>query len=98
MKKKRPKYNLTPLFLEKLKNTPKDIQIAFKTRSKAFFKNPNDPKLNDHQLENKLRAYRTFNVKSQWCVIYSVRNGEIFFENIGTHSEFYEESSAPTSQ
>lgn len=82
-----------PSFLEKLKKVNVRIRKSVKDRILLFSKNPNDPQLNNHPLKKEFLGYQSFDIASNWRVVYKeTKIGEetvAYFIILGTHKELY---------
>ena len=84
----------SPTFLTTLKKADVRIRKSFKERITIFYKNPTNPKLDNHPLERQWQGYRSIDITADWRAIYKEikEAGEIvaYFIAIGTHKELYE--------
>ena len=81
----------SPVFRKHYKKIPKDIQEKLRERLILFIKDRNHPYLHDHGLSGNFSHCRSFNVTSDWRVIYefSLDEKSIVLQAIGTHSQLY---------
>lgn len=89
MIKKQEKIDFSFKFNKQLIKVPLKIKIAFKKRFSLFLQNEFDPLLHNHFLTGEYKGYRSINITGDWRAIYSVKNGIIIFEVLGTHSQLY---------
>lgn len=83
-----------PEFIKKLKQLDVRIRKSFRERIAIFAKNPYDPQLNNHNLKDEYKGYRSIDVTSDYRAIYEeiVEEGVeqiAYFILIGTHEELY---------
>lgn len=82
-----------PAFLKKLKKVNVRIRKSFKERIGLFLKNPNDPILDNHPLQDEYAGYRSINITSDWRGLYSEKYAEddkiAYFSILGTHNDLY---------
>jgi addiction module RelE/StbE family toxin len=68
------------------------LQERFLQNIKLFAIDPHDPRLNNHPLKGTYAGYRSINVGGDLRAIYKcIGNQIVFFVNIGTYSELYDE-------
>lgn len=82
-----------PAFLKKLKKANVRIRKSFKERIELFLKNPNDPILNNHPLQDEYAGYRSIDITSNWRGLYNEKYTEddivAYFSILGTHNDLY---------
>lgn len=82
-----------PAFLKKLKKANVRIRKSFKERIGLFLKDPNDPILNNHPLQDEYAGYRSINITSDWRGLYTEKYTEegivTYFSILGTHNDLY---------
>ena len=82
-----------PAFLKKLKKVNVRIRKSFKERIGLFLKNPNDPILDNHPLQDEYAGYISINITSDWRRLYSEKYTEddivAYFSILGTHNDLY---------
>ncbi len=82
-----------PAFLNKLKKVNVRIRKSFKERIGLFLKNPNDPILDNHPLQDEYAGYISINITSDWRRLYSEKYTEddivAYFSILGTHNDLY---------
>lgn len=82
-----------PAFLKKLKKVNVRIRKSFKERIELFLKNPDDPILDDHPLQDEYAGYRSINITSDWRGLYTEKYTEdgivAYFSILGTHNDLY---------
>lgn len=82
-----------PAFLKALKKADVRVQKSFKEKIVIFAKNPHDPQLNNHQLENEYKGYRSIDITTDYRAIYEEINEAdeliAYFLLIGTHRQLY---------
>lgn len=82
-----------PAFLAKLKKVNVRIRKSFKGRIGLFLKNPTDPILDNHPLQDEYAGYSSINITSDWRGLYNEKyteNGIIaYFSILGTHNDLY---------
>lgn len=88
-----------PEFIKKLKQLDVRIRKSFRERIVIFAKNPYDPQLNNHELKDEYKGYRSIDITSDYRAIYRAIYEEIvkegveqiaYFIIIGTHEELYD--------
>ena len=75
-------------FNERIKPFPY-LVTRFYERAKLFVKASDDPILKDHPLTKKKEGMRAFSITGDIRVIYFVKDGQVFFVDIGTHDQVY---------
>lgn len=78
-----------PKFLKQLKKSPKNIQVAFRSRFELFIHNKYHPLLRNHPLKGLYHEYRSMSVTGDWRVIFREIDDRVLFIEIGTHSQLY---------
>ena len=82
-----------PAFLEKLKKVDVKIRKSVKERMLLFSNSPDDPRLDNHPLQEEYREYRSIDIASDHRAIYKeVQIGDeivAYFVALGTHKELY---------
>lgn len=85
-----------PLFLKTLKKLDVRVRKSFKEKILLFSKNPTDLELNNHELKDKYKGYRSIDITADYRALYKERILEqeniADFEILGTHQELYKES------
>lgn len=80
-------------FIKALKKTGVRIRKSFKEKIVIFAKNPYDPNLNNHQLKQEYKGYRSIDITADYRVIYEeIIEGDepiAYFFLIGTHEQLY---------
>ena len=77
-------------FLKQLGKASPKIQQAVKARLAMFIDDPFDPRLNNHQLQGDLAAYRSINITGDWRALFEEKeNDVVYFVYLGTHSSLY---------
>lgn len=77
-------------FEKKYAKVPAKIQKQFKERRNIFITNPSHPTLNVHPLSGDRDGQWSFNVTSDWRVLYMyVDEDTIIFIDLDTHSNLY---------
>jgi addiction module RelE/StbE family toxin len=76
-------------FQKIFKKLPPKLQLKFDARLKIFLINPNSPLLNNHSLSGEFKKLRSINVTGDYRAIFEIKEKEIIFRNIGTHSQLY---------
>lgn len=86
---------LAPKLVGKLKKQDVRIRKSFKTAINLFSKDPNDPQLDNHELQREWEGFRSIDITSDWRAIYEIKLvGEgivAYFIALGTHKELYGE-------
>lgn len=75
--------------LKKAKKQGKDLAKLQRVMNMLAGQKPLAAKYRDHPLTGKLKGYRDCHVEPDWVLIYRIKNPEIRFERIGTHSELF---------
>ena len=87
------KKQLSPLFFEKLKKVDVRIRKSFEEKIVVFEKNPFDPRLNNHPLQEPYEGLRSIDITSDYRAVYeevtSGRETVAYFSLLGTHRELY---------
>lgn len=90
----RVKYS--PLFLAKVKKADVRIYKSLKEKIAIFIKDPNDSRLDNHELHEEWEGFRSIDITADWRAIYEeIDEGEeivAYFEVLGTHEELYGKS------
>ena len=73
-------------FKKQFKKLPKKVQNAFVERILIFVENKNDPILNNHKLQGKLKGKWSINISSDVRAIYEIVDGEIYFFSFNWHT------------
>ena len=83
----------SPAFLKILKKLDVRIHKSFKERIAIFYKDPRDPRLDNHELKRRWQGHRSIDITSDWRAIYEeIQEGAetvAYFIAIGTHKELY---------
>jgi len=78
-------------FIKLYEKIPNEIQEKFEERLKIFREDINSPYLKVHKLHGEWDGYHSFNVTSDYRVIFEYLDKEhIRLSVIGTHSQLYE--------
>ena len=69
----------------------KALEFRFNERVSLFLIDRLNPVLHDHQLNGKMKQFRSFSIKGDCRVIYMVMQDEIIFlfVDVGTHNQVY---------
>lgn len=90
----RVKYS--PSFLTKVKKIDVRIYKSLRERIAIFTKDPNDPRLDNHELHEEWTGFRSIDITSDWRAIYEeINEGDdivAYFEALGIHKELYGEN------
>jgi mRNA-degrading endonuclease YafQ of YafQ-DinJ toxin-antitoxin module len=82
-----------PAIFEKLKNVDIRIRKSFYHKIAVFEKNPFDPRLNNHPLQEPYQGLRSIDITNDYRAIYEeVPSGNetvAYFSLLGTHKEIY---------
>lgn len=81
--------NLHRKFEKQYKKLPPHIQQQFLERVALLQEDPNNSLLRVHALSDKMSEFMSMNVTGDYRALYIIKNDEIFFHKIGTHSELY---------
>jgi addiction module RelE/StbE family toxin len=67
------------------------LRKRYKERLELFIEDKSNPVLRDHQLEGKMKKYRSFSIAGDCRVIYFEEEKNIIFVfiDIGTHNQVY---------
>ncbi len=77
-------------FLKQIEKAPEFIKLAFEKRLRIFLLNKHNLVLNNHNLKGKYQGCKSINISGDWRAIFEeLKNGDIYFEFIGTHSQLY---------
>lgn len=83
----------SPSFLSTLKKVDVRIRKSFKEEIAIFYKNPMDPRLDNHLLKREWIGYRSIDINANWRAIYKeIQEGEnmvAYFVAIGTHKDLF---------
>jgi len=89
--------DLDPDFLKSLKKLDVKIRKSFKERILIFQKNPNEPQLNNHELQNPYKGLRSIDITNDYRAIFEeIIVGEetiAYFSLFGIHNELYGQKS-----
>lgn len=78
-----------PKFLKQFKKSPRNVQMAFRTRFDLFIHNKYHPLLHNHQLKGLYHTCRSISVTGDWRAVFKEIDDDILFVAIGTHSQLY---------
>ena len=69
----------------------KNLEDRFRERVTLFLQDRTNINLHDHQLQGKMRQFRSFSVKGDCRVIYKETQKDLIFlfVDIGTHNQVY---------
>lgn len=85
-----------PVFIKALNKVDVRIRKSFKERIAIFAKNPNDPQLNNHALQEPYEGLRSIDINNDYRAVYEEiheADGKIaYFTTLGTHKELYRQS------
>jgi mRNA-degrading endonuclease YafQ of YafQ-DinJ toxin-antitoxin module len=88
-----PQIEFSQIFTDQLDDAPMVIKIAFRDVLELFLDNPFHPQLRNHQLQQKLSAYRSIDVTEDWRALFITRRSRtrivIIFHMFGTHQQSY---------
>jgi len=77
-------------FLKQFAKAPELIVAAFDQKMQIFVLNKHNLVLNNHNLKGKYQGCKSINISGDWRAIFEeLKNGDIYFEFIGTHSQLY---------
>lgn len=80
-------------FLDKLKSVNVRIRKSFNQKIELFKKDPNNPQLDNHELQRKYEGYRSIDITNDYRVLYEeVPSGNetiAYFSLLGTHKELF---------
>jgi len=81
-------------FIRLLRKSPKEIQIAVKTKIDHFSNNPHHPILRNHKLTGIYQGCHSINITGDWRAIYHESDSLLeeptaIFIELGTHSQLY---------
>jgi mRNA interferase YafQ len=48
-----------------------------------------DPKLKDHPLTGNYKGFRDCHIEPDWVLIYRIKEGKLYLERTGTHSDLF---------
>lgn len=86
----------SPSFLKTFKKVDVRIRKSFKEKILLFSKNPNDSELNNHELREEYKGYRSINITADYRALYKERKiaeeTVANFEILSTHEELYGKS------
>lgn len=84
---------LSPKLIKKLKKQNVRLRNSFKKAIEMFSENPNNPKLNNHELRREWEGFRSIDITINYRAIYQEleEGGEkvAYFVAFGTHEELY---------
>lgn len=84
---------LAPELVKKLKKQGVRIRNSFKNAIDLFSRDPDEPQLDNHQLQRDWEGFRSIDVTSDWRAIFEYKQvGEetvAYFVDLGTHKELY---------
>jgi addiction module RelE/StbE family toxin len=73
-------------FAREYKKLPPEIKRLAEEKEKIFRKNPHDPRLKTHALQNKLSGFWSFSINRQIRMIFEfVDENKIWFHSVGSH-------------
>ena len=80
-------------FIGKLKRTDVRIRKSFREKIAIFQKNPNEPSLNNHQLQDPYKELKSIDITNDYRAIYeemTIREVAVaYFVILGTHEQLY---------
>lgn len=59
-------------------------------RIKIFAENPMNPQIRDHALMGRYKEYRSIDITGDMRALYYMRDDEVIFDIVGTHSQLYD--------
>lgn len=65
------------------------VKQQFKKRLNLFIASPFDAQLRNHPMKGAYKNYRSIDITGDFRALYSVEDGVIIFNFIGTHSQLY---------
>ena len=87
------KVQLAPGFITKLKKQDIRIRKSFKKTIELFCKDPNNPELDNHELQREWQGFRSIDITADLRAIYQEVEEEdeptAYFVAFGTHKELY---------
>lgn len=91
--KKPTHIEFSTLFNRQLKDSPREIKLAFRDSLILFKENQNHPALRNHPLKREFTGYRSIDVNDDWRALYREEGTKkqitIMFHRIGTHKHLY---------
>ncbi len=81
------KSHVSKQFLQLLAKLPKDVQRQTHEAYRQFRRDPNHPGLNFERIQSRTNTYSA-RVNKTYRVLGTIRNGEIYWYWIGTHTEY----------
>jgi len=76
-------------FVKQSKKLSPKLRQKLVTRVSLFVANPLDPQLRNHALKGKFKQYRSIDVTGDYRALYLLRDNEVVFDIIDTHSQLY---------
>jgi mRNA-degrading endonuclease RelE of RelBE toxin-antitoxin system len=81
------KSHVSKQFLQLLAKLPRDVQRQAYAAYRQFQQDPNHPGLNFERIQSRKNTYSA-RVSKGYRVLGTIRNGEIYWYWIGTHTEY----------
>ncbi|MFZ2152770.1 MAG: type II toxin-antitoxin system mRNA interferase toxin, RelE/StbE family [Microgenomates group bacterium] len=73
-------------FVREYKRLSPEIKRMAEEKEKIFRKNPHDPRLKTHALQNKLHGFWSFSINRQIRIIFEFGDeNTIWFHSVGSH-------------
>jgi addiction module RelE/StbE family toxin len=76
-------------FQKQYQKLPPHIQQQFLNRVALLQNEPKSPLLRVHALQGKMSDFMSMNITADYRALFIIKNNEIFFQKVGTHSELY---------
>lgn len=79
----------TKNFIKQSKKLSPKVREQLIQRIALLSANPLDAKLRNHTLKGKYKQYRSIDVAGDYRALYLLREDQVIFDQVGTHSQLY---------
>ncbi|MCK5588958.1 MAG: type II toxin-antitoxin system mRNA interferase toxin, RelE/StbE family [Candidatus Pacebacteria bacterium] len=76
-------------FKKQFKKLPPHAILNFEKKLKLFLNDSDCLSLNNHKLHGEYQDRRSINITGDYRLIFTKKEGDLYLEAVGTHSELY---------